>query len=73
MVSAPYTDADALLRRYLDAAAERCLWGSDWPHVMLNGAGMPDAADLLDQVGRLTSPAERQHVFTDTPNALFFD
>ncbi|MEO0938521.1 MAG: amidohydrolase family protein [Pseudomonadota bacterium] len=72
MVSAPYEPASALIRRYLDATPERCLWGSDWPHVMLNGAEMPHAADLLDQVGSLTTPEERQLVFTDTPHALFF-
>ncbi|MEL7098671.1 MAG: amidohydrolase family protein [Pseudomonadota bacterium] len=73
MVGPPYEPAAALIRRYLDAADERCLWGSDWPHVMLNGAEMPHAADLLDQVGRLTTPEERQTVFADTPSALFFD
>ncbi|MEM8579009.1 MAG: amidohydrolase family protein [Pseudomonadota bacterium] len=73
MAHAPYTEAAPLMRVYLDAAAERCLWGSDWPHVMLNGAGMPHVAELLDQAAGLMSAAERQAVFVDTPNALFFD
>jgi len=72
MVSAPYEPAAPLMRRYLDAAAERCLWGSDWPHVMLNGAGMPHAADMLDQAAGLMTEAERQAVFVDTPTAPFF-
>ncbi len=31
----------------LDAAPERVIWGTDWPHVMVKGA-MPNDGDLAD-------------------------
>ncbi len=72
MASAPYATTSNLVRRYLDAAPERCLWGSDWPHVMLNGAEMPSASELLDHLGALSTPTERQAIFVETPSTLFF-
>jgi D-galactarolactone isomerase len=76
-LSAPYrlthdiAQTHPLMRRLIDANPDRCLWGSDWPHIMLNGAVMPRAAELLDDLGHITTAQERQRIFCDTPVALF--
>ena len=76
-LSAPYRLTDdiaqtqPLMRRLIDANPDACLWGSDWPHIMLNGARMPHAADLIDSLGRITTEEERQKIFVDTPDRLF--
>jgi len=76
-LSAPYRltrhpDAAApLMRRLIDANPDACLWGSDWPHIMLGDAQMPRAADLADAFSTLTTPQERQKICVDTPNRLF--
>ena len=76
-LSAPYRLAEdisavqPLMRRLIDANPDACLWGSDWPHLMLNGAGMPRAAVLADGLSAITTPAERQKIHVETPNRLF--
>ncbi|MGB3554377.1 MAG: amidohydrolase family protein [Jannaschia sp.] len=47
LCDAHYDAAAAYVRALAEANPERCLWGSDWPHIMLAGAEMPDAGDLL--------------------------
>jgi predicted TIM-barrel fold metal-dependent hydrolase len=60
------------LKRHLD----RCVWGSDWPHVGFWGA-MPNVGDLLDLLADwapdpttleaiLTTNAQRLYGFPDT-------
>lgn len=71
MCEAPYSDAAALVARLIDANPERCLWGSDWPHLMLNGAQMPHAADLLDALDAVASDAQRHAILVDNPATLF--
>jgi predicted TIM-barrel fold metal-dependent hydrolase len=52
----------------LQAAPDRCLWGSDWPYVRLNPA--PDAAVALDLFQAWT-PGELIHpVLVDNPRRL---
>lgn len=76
-LSAPYrltndrTGAAPLIRRLIDANPDQCLWGSDWPHIMLGGADMPRAADLADSLCAITTPAERRKILCDTPDRLF--
>lgn len=72
MCDAPYSEAAACTRALLAANPERCLWGSDWPHVMLNGAQMPQASAMLDALDALIpDDSTRQRVFVDNPSALF--
>ncbi|MEM8654848.1 MAG: amidohydrolase family protein [Pseudomonadota bacterium] len=76
-LSAPYrltdtiADTHPLMRRLIDANPDACLWGSDWPHIMLNGAQMPQAATLADSLAGITTADERQRIFVDTPTRLF--
>jgi predicted TIM-barrel fold metal-dependent hydrolase len=41
LCNAPYDATDARVAALAAANSERCLWGSDWPHIMHNGAQMP--------------------------------
>lgn len=76
-LSAPYriTDqpenAHAIMRRLIDANPDHCLWGSDWPHIMLNGAAMPRAASLLDSAAQVMTPDEQSKIFKTNPARLF--
>ncbi|WP_227271625.1 amidohydrolase family protein [Roseobacter weihaiensis] len=72
MCDAPYRQTDALVAKLVEANPERCLWGSDWPHLMLAGAQMPVAARLLDAFDRVVSDAPtRQRILVDNPARLF--
>lgn len=72
LCNAPYTDADALVKKLITANPEACLWGSDWPHIMLNGADMPSGATLLDAFDRVVpSDALRTSILCDNPLKLY--
>ena len=43
----PYPSVNMFAQRLVQEAPERVLWGSDWPHVMVNTT-MPNDGDLLD-------------------------
>jgi predicted TIM-barrel fold metal-dependent hydrolase len=59
--------AKALLR----AALERCLWGSDWPHLYLEHRPIPDPADLFDSTYDWLLSADIKRVFVDNPAHLY--
>ena len=69
---APYEASDPFVRALVAANPERCLWGSDWPHIMLNGAEMPKAADLWAAFLRAVPDAQtRRRILVDNPAALY--
>lgn len=68
----PYADTDALVRGMAEAGPERCLWGSDWPHLMLGNAEMPDAGVLFDAFTRAVEDSGlRQRILVDNPARLY--
>ena len=68
----PYMVVDEMAAALREAAPQRLLWGSDWPHVMLRGS-MPNDADLVDLLARwLPDAALRRQVLVDNP-ALLYD
>ena len=69
----PWSDADPLMRRLVEANPERCVWGSDWPHIMLReGVERPDGGRLLDAFMRAVEGSEhRQRVLVDNAAALY--
>ncbi|WP_295316618.1 amidohydrolase family protein [Roseobacter sp.] len=72
MCPAPFDRADVLVAALVAANPERCLWGSDWPHLMLADAQMPVAADLLDAFHRVvTGQATRERILVHNPENLF--
>ncbi|WP_441650054.1 amidohydrolase family protein [Cupriavidus sp. M-11] len=44
----PHGDMLDPIRAIIAAAPERCVWGSDWPHPLLEHRKMPDAGKLVD-------------------------
>jgi predicted TIM-barrel fold metal-dependent hydrolase len=44
----PYPSVTPLARALVAHAPERLVWGSDWPHVNMQGRVMPNDGDLLD-------------------------
>ncbi len=67
----PYADTVAFAQALLDASPERCVWGSDWPHVA-NWGAMMTVADLLDLLARwVPNEAIRRRVLVDNPHRLF--
>ena len=70
--AAPFTDATPFAAALAAANPQRCLWGSDWPFIMLADATMPDAGTLLDRFhDAVTSAADRQTILVDAPTALY--
>lgn len=73
LCAAPYDRAAPFVAALVAANPDRCLWGSDWPHLMLNDAQMPDAAALLDAFHDVvTDTASRETILVTTPDRLFF-
>ena len=69
---APYEAADLHIATLAEANPKRCLWGSDWPHIMLADAKQPDAGALFDAFLRVVPDAGmRRQILVDTPSALF--
>lgn len=67
----PYQDmrpfADALVR----TAPDRLVWGTDWPHVMVEGS-MPNDGDLANGLADWVSDAEIRHrILVDNPRRLY--
>jgi len=69
--SAPdYSDALALQAALIDAAPDRCVWGSDWPYVRLSPA--PDAGKLLDLfLDSTPDNSTRRRILVDNPAQLY--
>lgn len=67
----PYAATLPLARRLLAAAPERCVWGSDWPHVAHWGP-MMNVGDLLDTLAEWApDDALRSQVLVRNPQALY--
>jgi len=72
LCKAPYTDADAHVAALVAANPKRCLWGSDWPHIMLADAQMPDAGSLLDAFYRaVPDPNLQKRILINNPARLY--
>lgn len=72
MSPAPYSQTDPFVQALVAANPERCLWGSDWPHIMLNGADMPPPGVLWSAFHRAVPDAGiRQRILVDTPARLY--
>ena len=69
--AAPYHAALPIARSLAAHAPERVLWGTDWPHVNLDGPMTDDAAlvDLIPEI--VPDDAARHRMLVDNPAALF--
>jgi predicted TIM-barrel fold metal-dependent hydrolase len=75
IVGAPdYADTGALTRAWFAAAAERLVWGTDWPHPAATAGekALPDDARLLDLLAAWAPSTEALHrVLVDNPATLY--
>jgi predicted TIM-barrel fold metal-dependent hydrolase len=70
----PYADVAPLARRFLAAAPERCVWGTDWPHTQFaTAAEMLDDGMLFDWLLDWTGEdaALLRRVLVTNPAALY--
>ena len=67
----PWDNAVAYGRRMYEAAPDRCVWATDWPHLAYAGK-MPNDGELVELLYRyLPDEAERQQVLVDNPARLY--
>lgn len=66
-----FEDIRAAAQMLVKTAPERCLWGTDWPHIYLEGRLMPNTTELFEAVNSWLSPKEAQRVFVDNPARLY--
>ena len=67
----PYDDVKPMAQALIDAAPERIMWGTDWPHPNKYLAN-PNDADLVDAFGDWVSDdGMRRKIMVDTPAAFY--
>ena len=68
----PYGDVKPFVEAVVEAAPDRVVWGSDWPHVMVTRP-MPNDGDLLDVLGQWVPDATlRRRILVDNPQRLYW-
>ncbi|MCB4822138.1 amidohydrolase family protein [Roseicella aerolata] len=68
----PFTDAVPFAAALIEAAPERVLWGTDWPHPNISG-DMPNDGDLVDLFALFTADAGlRRQVLVENPTRLYW-
>ncbi len=67
----PWDDVIPIMRALIEAAPDRVIWASDWPHPV-STSQPPNEADLVDLLYRATdSDEERHRILVDNPATLF--
>ncbi len=67
----PWDDALPFARLFLEAAPDRAIWGTDWPHTHYQGQ-MPNDADLLELLYRFVpDPQMQANILVHNPDRLF--
>ncbi len=67
----PYDDVKPMAEALIEAAPERIMWGTDWPHPNKYEAN-PNDGDLVDAFGDwVGDEAMRQKIMVDTPAAFY--
>jgi 2-pyrone-4,6-dicarboxylate lactonase len=68
----PYPSVTPLAQLFVKHAPERMVWGSDWPHVNLDGREMPNDGDLLDLLAEwVPDAAVRNRILAQNANKLY--
>jgi 2-pyrone-4,6-dicarboxylate lactonase len=67
----PYADMTEFAHALVAAAPDRLVWGSDWPHVLLDST-MPNDGDLVDQIAVWVPDADIRHrILVDNAERLY--
>ncbi|MBI5132945.1 MAG: amidohydrolase family protein [Rhodopseudomonas palustris] len=69
----PFADVAPFAQQLIDAAPDRMVWGSDWPHVGLYDPNqVPDVGVLLDGLADYTGDVEQQkRILVDNPARFY--
>jgi len=68
----PFDDAIEFAAALIEAAPDRVLWGTDWPHPNIAG-DMPNDGELVDLFARVTGDETlRRKVLVDNPTRLYW-
>ncbi len=68
---APFHDLVPFAQALIDAAPDRVLWGTDWPHPHIGGV-MPNDGDLVDLLALYAPDADmRRRILVDNPARLY--
>ena len=71
LVPPPYGDLTQFAHALVDAAPERLVWGSDWPHVLLKSE-MPNDGDLVDLIAEWVPDEKiRNRVLVENAEKLY--
>lgn len=65
----PYADVVGFATTLMQAAPQRTLWGTDWPHP--NVKHMPNDADLVDMLANYVGGPARQAMLVENPARLY--
>jgi len=67
----PFTDAVPFARKLIEAAPQRILWGTDWPHPNV-GKYMPNDGDLVDLFPQMApEPQLQRQILVENPARLY--
>jgi D-galactarolactone isomerase len=67
-----YADATRVAQAFVQAAPERMVWGSDWPHPNASLTTKPDDAVLFDLLSEWAPNEQvRQRILVDNPQTLY--
>jgi predicted TIM-barrel fold metal-dependent hydrolase len=67
----PYSDIVPFARALVEAAPDRLVWGTDWPHVNLE-APVPNTGDLTDLLATwVPDEGTRKRILVDNPAKLY--
>jgi 2-pyrone-4,6-dicarboxylate lactonase len=67
----PYDDVKPMARALIEAAPERVMWGTDWPHPNKYAVN-PNDGDLVDALGDWVSDERmRRRIMVETPAAFY--
>lgn len=71
-VGPPYDDVVDVGRTFVAALPDRCLWGTDWPHVMYRKPAMANDGMLLNLLACYAPDADtRNRILVDNPTRLY--
>jgi predicted TIM-barrel fold metal-dependent hydrolase len=66
-----YPDLVPIARAMIEAAPDRVVWGSDWPHPSARGK-LPDDGDLADMLfDWAPDEHQRRRILVDNPRRLY--
>lgn len=68
----PYASVAPIARALVAHRPDRLLWGSDWPHVNMDGRDMPNDGDLVDLIQQwIEKPEHQQQILVENPCKLY--